>query len=218
MAILTCPARRPRRRLLGRRRDAHPVRWNAHKSNAYRGFDLLLKLVQRFATLDSLQMRVQNCRDDLQIELRGSRILMCQSCFRIRDGTGGVSLFPIGRCWIVQVRMPLADLTQNGIELFGTCRGRDHRGHLGRCQPGLPRVWVTGSVADVPDRGKEIFVRGHRRVKRHCDPLRALSPALPCRVTVPRCVVADNSPNACRSSVSGPQLTGRFRVLCPQAL
>lgn len=34
-------------------------------------------------------MRVQNCRDDLQIELRGSRILMCQSCFRIRDGTGG---------------------------------------------------------------------------------------------------------------------------------
>lgn len=114
--------------------------------------------------------------------------------------------------------MPLADLTQNGIELFGTCRGRDHRGHLGRCQPGLPRVWVTGSVADVPDRGKEIFVRGHRRVKRHCDPLRALSPALPCRVTVPRCVVADNSPNACRSSVSGPQLTGRFRVLCPQAL
>ncbi len=63
----------------------------------YRGFDLLAEARAAPATLDS-QMRVQNCRDDLQIELRSSRILMCQSSFRIRDGTGGVSLFPIGRC------------------------------------------------------------------------------------------------------------------------
>ncbi len=103
-------------------------------SRAYRGFDLLL-LSCSDATLDCLQMRVDRRTTCGRSELRGSRILTCQSC--IRDGTSGDS-HPVGAVLdstgsSTAGGMPPAQLFERVVDVTTAITSIE-------CQPGLPRV------------------------------------------------------------------------------
>ncbi len=138
------------------------------------------------ATLDQSLDARSELPDDLQIGCCGSRIHVAPNCFPHPAIARASPLFPIGRCWTVQVRMPLAwILRKMASSCSGTCRGRDHRD--APREVGVNPICATrlgrGSVADVtPDR-EEIFVRGHRRVK-HATATHWALFQLPCRVTV----------------------------------
>ena len=61
-------------------------------SRSHRRLDIVLQFVQGFPATGILLMRIENCRDHLQVELRSGRVLLCQSSFGIPDGVGRISL------------------------------------------------------------------------------------------------------------------------------